>query len=178
ARQPARGARRPGTAGRTARLPATPATHRERNMDASSATRMKSRSQLREERHPNAVTAPPLNRGSMVPRPWRGFWNSIGTALLSGASRVLPPYGHSGSSSAWAARAAEPLEPWQKAANRRRAVFIALTLAWTMVAGLMFLHLQPDGGNPVLSVAQLLLFVALSAWVLTGFVTALMGFWV
>jgi membrane glycosyltransferase len=28
---------------------------------------------LREERHPNAVTAPPLNRGSMAPRPWRGF---------------------------------------------------------------------------------------------------------
>ena len=40
------------------------------------------RSPLREERHPNSVTAPPINRGSMTPRPWRGFWNSIGTALL------------------------------------------------------------------------------------------------
>ena len=40
------------------------------------------RSILREERHPNSVTAPPINRGSMTPRPWRGFWNSIGTALL------------------------------------------------------------------------------------------------
>ena len=30
------------------------------------------RSTLREERHPNAVTAPPVNRGSMTPRPWRG----------------------------------------------------------------------------------------------------------
>ena len=29
---------------------------------------------LREERHPNSVTAPPVNRGSMAPRPWRGFW--------------------------------------------------------------------------------------------------------
>ncbi|MDB5779989.1 MAG: glucans biosynthesis glucosyltransferase MdoH, partial [Polaromonas sp.] len=40
------------------------------------------RSLLREERHPNAVTAPPVHRGSMAPRPWRGFWNSLGTAAL------------------------------------------------------------------------------------------------
>ncbi len=133
---------------------------------------MNTRSLLREERHPNAVTAPPMNRGSMVPRPWRGFWNSVGTALLSTASDLLPPYGQR------AARVAEPNEPWQNAANLRRAVFIALTLAWTMVAGLMFLDLQPEGANPWLQTGQLLLFVVLSAWVLTGFVTALMGFWV
>src|SRR5690606_34334049 len=169
--EPACGAHRPGTTGRTARLPPTPATHRERNMDVRSTARMKPRSLLREERHPNAVTAPPLNRGSMVPRPWRGFWNSIGTALLSSLSGLLPPYGTS-------APAGEATEPWQKAANRRRAVFVALTLAWTMVAGLMFLELQPDGGHPALALAQPLLFVVLSAWVLTGFVTALMGFWV
>ncbi len=36
----------------------------------------------REVRHPNSVTAPPVNRGSMVPQPWRGFWNSIFTAIL------------------------------------------------------------------------------------------------
>ncbi|MDB5851190.1 MAG: glucan biosynthesis glucosyltransferase, partial [Rhodoferax sp.] len=33
------------------------------------------RSSVREERHPNAVTAPPVHRGSMAPLPWRGFWN-------------------------------------------------------------------------------------------------------
>ena len=55
-------------------------------MDTSAATRVSSRALLREERHPNAVTAPPLNRGSMAPRPWRGFWNSIGTAGVSRAS--------------------------------------------------------------------------------------------
>ena len=43
---------------------------------------LKGRSTLREERHPNAVTAPPINRGSMAPRPWRGFWNSLATAAL------------------------------------------------------------------------------------------------
>ena len=36
------------------------------------------------------MTAPPLRRGSMAPRPWRGFWNSLFTALLSSAMRLLP----------------------------------------------------------------------------------------
>lgn len=135
---------------------------------------MTPRSLLREERHPNAVTAPPINRGSMAPRPWRGFWNSIGTVLLSTASGLLPPYAQGQAP----ARAGEPLEPWQNAANWRRAIFVALTLAWTLMAGLMFWELQPASGNGLLRVAQLTLFVVLSAWVLTGFVTALMGFWV
>ena len=135
---------------------------------------MKPRSLLRQERHPNAVTAPPINRGSMAPRPWRGFWNSIGTVLLSTASGLLPPYAQGQAP----ARAGAPLEPWQNAANWRRAIFVALTLAWTLMAGLMFWELQPTSGNGLLRVAQLTLFVVLSAWVLTGFVTALMGFWV
>jgi len=46
---------------------------------------------LREERHPNSVTAPPINRGSMAPRPWRGFWNSIGTALLVSSALAARP---------------------------------------------------------------------------------------
>lgn len=133
---------------------------------------MNLRSPLREERHPNAVTAPPIHRGAMVPRPWRGFWNSVGTALLSTASDLLPPYGQR------APGAPAPREPWQGAANRRRAAFVALTLAWTVMAALMFAHLQPEDGNPWLQAGQLVLFVTLSAWVLTGFVTALMGFWV
>ncbi len=133
---------------------------------------MNVRSRLREERHPNAVTAPPLNRGSMVPRPWRGFWNSVGTALLSTASDLLPPYGQRAASNA------ATQEPWQAAGNRRRAVFVALTLLWTVMAGALFAHLQPEGGNPWMQASQLALFVVLSAWVLTGFVTALMGFWV
>ncbi len=42
-----------------------------------------SRTPVREERHPNSVTAPPVHRGSMPPRPWRGFWNGVATGLLS-----------------------------------------------------------------------------------------------
>jgi membrane glycosyltransferase len=132
-----------------------------------------SRSTLREERHPNAVTAPPINRGSMVPRPWRGFWNSIGTALLSVAGRALPPY----EASAPATDRPAP-EAWENAANRRRAVFVLLTVLTTCLAASLFARAQPEHDNVWLQYGQLALFVVLSAWVVTGFVTALMGFWV
>lgn len=131
------------------------------------------RSVLREERHPNAVTAPPLNRGSMVPRPWRGFWNSIGTTLLSTASRVLPPYSQA------AQQDAKPApEAWVTAANRRRAVFMLLTVLSTAFATSLFADAQPQHNNVWMQYGQLALFGLLSAWVVTGFVTALMGFWV
>jgi membrane glycosyltransferase len=129
---------------------------------------------LREVRHPNSVTAPPINRGSMVPRPWRGFWNSIGTALLSTASRALPPYQRNGASK----EAAEQPMAWQRAANRRRAVFALLTVLSTAFATSLFADAQPVHPNAWLQYGQLALFALLSAWVVTGFVTALMGFWV
>lgn len=141
-------------------------------MTTSTNTTPALRSTLREERHPNAVTAPPINRGSMVPRPWRGFWNSIGTALLSVAGKALPPYEA-------AERAAKPAsEAWETAANRRRAVFVLLTVLTTGLAASLFANAQPEHDNLWLQYGQLALFVVLSAWVVTGFVTALMGFWV
>lgn len=129
------------------------------------------RSQLRAERHPNSVTAPPIHRGSMAPRPWRGFWNSVFTALLSSAMRVLP-------GGTRAARAPEARDPWQAAAQRRRTVFAMLTLLSTGLASWLFALAQPDYGNDLLEWGQIALFAILSTWVVTGFVTALMGFWV
>ena len=123
-------------------------------MDSSALARVTSRSPLREERHPNAVTAPPLNRGSMAPRPWRGFWNSMGTALLSTASDLLPPYGQR------SAAAAEPLAAWQRAANRRRAVFVLLTVLTTGLAASLFASAQPEHDNAWLQYGQLALFGA------------------
>jgi len=125
----------------------------------------------REERHPNSVTAPPIHRGSMVPRPWRGFCNSTVTALLSGAMRLLP-------GGRRATRAQEAREPWQDAAARRRLVFALLTLLSTVIASWLFAQAQPDYGNDLLAWGQIALFAILSTWVVTGFVTALMGFWV
>lgn len=118
-------------------------------------------------RDPNAVTAPPLHRGSMVPRPWRGFWNSLGTALLAQLN------GGRGLRAAVATPA-----PWERAARRRRLALGGLTLTWSLLAGALFVHLQPEHGPLGLRALQAALFVLLSAWVLVGFVTALMGFWV
>ncbi|HSV79178.1 MAG TPA: glucans biosynthesis glucosyltransferase MdoH [Ramlibacter sp.] len=129
------------------------------------------RSALREERHPNACTAPPMRRGSMAPVPWRGFWNSVGTALLSAANRVLP-----GGTAAAAPR--EALAPWQVAGRQRRQIFTLLTVLTTAVASWLFAQAQPDYDNGFLAWGQIALFAVLSTWVVSGFVTALMGFWV
>ncbi|KZT17687.1 glucosyl transferase family 2 [Acidovorax sp. GW101-3H11] len=130
------------------------------------------RSPLREERHPNAVTAPPLQRGSMVPLPWRGFWNSIGTALLlrlTGRGRSNAPH---------ASQADRPPQAWEQAAQRRRWTFALLTVLATALASFLFAGVQPDYENAWLGYGQIALFALLSAWVVTGFLTGLMGFWV
>jgi membrane glycosyltransferase len=129
------------------------------------------RSSLREERHPNSVTAPPVNRGSMAPLPWRGFWNSVGTSLL------MPFTGRRSAPTPLDAELKSP-EAWQRAANTRRMVFLLLTILTTTVATALFAGVQPDYDNAWLQYGQIVLFAILSAWVVTGFTTALMGFWV
>jgi membrane glycosyltransferase len=133
------------------------------------------RSTLREVRHPNAVTAPPINRGTMAPRPWRGFWNSLASAALL---PVLKLMGRTPAELAPAELSAEKPQPWQQAAKRRRAVFILLTVISTALATTLFADLQPDYDNAYLQYGQAALFALLSAWVVTGFMTAMMGFYV
>ena len=131
------------------------------------------RSAVREERHPNAVTAPPINRGSMTPRPWRGFWNSLGTAALVklGAGRdTSAPIKTRGDTG--------PAQPWERAAKQRRMAFMLLTLLSTVIASSLFASVQPDYDNLWLEYGQIGLYGLLSGWVVTGFVTALMGFYV
>lgn len=127
---------------------------------------------LREERHPNSVTAPPLNRGSMVPRPWRGFWNSLGTAALLSMT--------GGEKTSVTREAAQPQAqaPWMKATNRRRVFLPVATVLSTLLATVLFAHMQPDYDSAWLRYGQLGLFALLSGWVVTGFLTALMGFYV
>ena len=129
------------------------------------------RSSLREERHPNAVTAPPVNRGSMAPRPWRGFWNSLVTATLVAMNGLVTASPKPGSTLA-------PAEPWMKATNRRRIFLPLATLLTTLFATLLFADMQPAYDSAWLRYGQLVLFGLLSAWVVTGFLTALMGFYV
>lgn len=130
-----------------------------------------SRPALREERHPNSVTAPPINRGSMTPRPWRGFWNSIGTGLLV-------RLGAGGGRKAAAPTAPQVKQPWQRAAANRRNVFMLLAVLSTVLAATLFASIQPTYDNALLEYGQIALYAILSGWVVTGFVTALMGFYV
>ncbi|MES2977652.1 MAG: glucans biosynthesis glucosyltransferase MdoH [Pseudomonadota bacterium] len=126
---------------------------------------------LREERHPNSVTAPPINRGSMPARPWRGFWNSLLTAALLSLTQLF--------NKAPGRPASElPEEPWMKATRRRRIFLPVATVLSTIFATWLFAGVQPDYDNVALRYSQLALFFLLSGWVVTGFLTALMGFYV
>ncbi|KQT14133.1 glucans biosynthesis glucosyltransferase MdoH [Ramlibacter sp. Leaf400] len=127
------------------------------------------RSRLRAERHPNAVTAPPIHRGSMPVVPWRGFWNSVALATLTRLQRLLG----GGAPSRAASR-----QPWERAAQRRRAAFASIAVLSSAVATALFASAQPQYDNAWLFYGEVALFAALSAWVVTGFATALMGFWV
>lgn len=146
--------------------------HHSSRVDAHGVPAPARRSTLREERHPNSVTAPPVHRGSMPAQPWRGFWNSVGTAVLSGANALLP----GGTPAAPKPRAVK--QAWQRAADRRRLAFALLTILSTSIATWLFADAQPDYGSQWLEWGQIALFAILSTWVVTGFVTALMGFWV
>jgi membrane glycosyltransferase len=120
---------------------------------------------LRAQRHPNSVTAPPIHRGSMPARPWVGFKAGLaaGVAGLLRRGRAAPPV---------------PREPWEHAAARRRGAFLAIAIGSSAIATALFAGARPEETVPALKLVQVALFAALSAWVVTGFVTALMGFWV
>ena len=126
-------------------------------MDAHHSSRVSpvERNTPRAERHPNSVTAPPLNRGSMVPVPWRGFWNSLGAAALlrlTGRAAAAPA----------ASAPGLPAEPWQGAARRRRWTFALLTVLTTALASVLFAGVQPDYENAWLGAGQIALFALLS----------------
>ncbi|HEY1231289.1 MAG TPA: glucans biosynthesis glucosyltransferase MdoH, partial [Ramlibacter sp.] len=127
------------------------------------------RAASRELRHPNAFTAPPVHRGSMPTHPWVGFWPGVQAGVL-GVLRGLA--GRSGRSISLAR------QPWERAAARRRAAFLAIAVITSVLATVLFASARPGDTSPLLKAVQVVLFGGLSAWVVTGFVTALMGFWV
>ncbi len=143
-------------------------------MEQHHPSRVGARSGSREDRHPNSVTAPPVRRGSMPQQPWRGFWNSVGAGLRA---LVLPAAARPADRPA-AQRPCGAPEAWQRAAARRRRALLLLALATTVGATALFAAVQPDYGNAWLEWGQIALFAVLSTWVVTGFVTALMGFMV
>ncbi|MNS68058.1 Glucans biosynthesis glucosyltransferase H [compost metagenome] len=81
--------------------------------------------------------------------------------------------------SAPAAKQATPApQAWERAAGQRRLAFMLLTLLSTVIASSLFASVQPDYDNVWLEYGQIGLYGLLSGWVVTGFVTALMGFYV
>jgi membrane glycosyltransferase len=117
------------------------------------------------------VTPPPMNRTSMVPRPWLPLFPLFGSAKARRKQSLGKPK----------INRAEVYSPdsrgiWHGAATLRRLVLLTLTLAQTYVAtGFMTTVLPYHGAKP-LEFAILALFAMLFFWVSAGFWTAMMGF--
>jgi membrane glycosyltransferase len=118
-----------------------------------------------------ARCAPPLHRGSMVARPWRGFTRSVGDAAL--AALLRPSAHRSGAAAAAPARPA-----WQRAASRRRAALLILVTLTAGCATALLARGLPGLHGAWLRQLQIGVFAVLFAWVAAGFFTAMMGFWV
>ena len=106
------------------------------------------------------AAAPPLQRGSMVPAPWRGFRASLADHLQG---RSTPA-------------AAMPAQAWQDAAARRRHGLLMLVMLCAAGATALLLLTQPAAQGGVLRWLQVGLFALLFAWVSAGCITAVMGY--
>ena len=111
------------------------------------------------QRRDTHQAAPVLQRGSMVPRPWLGFWAGIQAGWRADRDRT----------------AAQPVDPIAR--SPRRVALVLLVMSAALAAALLLTLTQPlDGGHPLAQAAQVLLFTLLFAWVAAGFVTAVMGY--
>ena len=115
-------------------------------------------------------SAPPIRRGSMAARPWRGLARSLSEASLAALRRLRARRRRSD---------ALPAQPaWQHAASRRRAALLVLVALSASGATALLAHGLPPHDSGWLRSTQIGLFGLLFAWVSAGFFTAMMGFWV
>lgn len=108
---------------------------------------------------PLSLTAPPLRRGSMPPRPWTGVWRGL-TQAWRGQDHAD----------------ALPRAAWTLAAARRRRRLLALVLSCATLATLVLELSAPAGERGAWAYLQTGLFALLFAWVSAGCVTAVMGY--
>jgi membrane glycosyltransferase len=114
----------------------------------------------------NTASHPPLARGSMVAQPWEAH---PVRAWMRARLR-----GKRGDKTAFAANA--PLAPWQRTAHQRRTVLAWLVIVPALFATYVFADgLAPDTSEWMTCI-QLALFGTLSAWIMAGFWTGLIGF--
>lgn len=143
-----------------------------RHSSALSATSATAVPSLRTGRYlPPPGSAPPVLRGTMPARPWRGVAASLRSALLP-----LPRPATDAPRQADVRQ--EAPASWERAAARRRFSLLLLVLLSAAGAATLLLHAQPVLNQPVWRVVQVALFSLLFAWIAAGFFTALMGFFV
>ena len=109
------------------------------------------------------------NRCSMTPAPWAGLWYGLWLGLVQFGLSIfhLKP------------QKTNPVqEAWQRAASLRRSVFLLLTIGLSTASTALFIQIQPDSIGPWFAIAQAILFALLFSWIITGLITAFMGFWV
>ncbi|RZI83381.1 MAG: glucans biosynthesis glucosyltransferase MdoH [Rubrivivax sp.] len=126
-----------------------------------------------DQRHPSPMNGrafgpsmPPMARGAMVARPWRGFTRGLLDGLAS--LRRHPAEQATGLAQA----------PWERAARLRRRALTAVIILTTIIATAVLSMAQPTYEHPLLQWMQIGLFALLFAWVSAGCITAVMGFWV
>jgi membrane glycosyltransferase len=123
-----------------------------------------------------ASATPPIDRGSMVALPWRGFVRSLGDAAVSILQRLVR-FRFAGPAGPGAGRCGG-VSSWQRAASRRRNALLVLVALSAGAATAQLAHVLPGYPSEPLHLAQIGLFGLLFAWVSAGFFTAMMGFWV
>lgn len=123
---------------------------------------------------------PPLHRGSMVPRPWRGFIRGVADGLWSLLCAPALALLDAARGRGGADKAQRPLAraPWERAAARRRSALLALVSLSAAAATAALASILPGHPQAWLRAVQIGLFGLLFGWVSAGFFTALMGFWV
>jgi len=121
------------------------------------------------------VCAPPIHRGAMVARPWRGFAGALADAAGAGAAAIarLCLRERPAAGAPERARLA-----WERAASRRRRALLLLIALAAGSATTLLLHELPAHRSGASGLLQIGLFGLLFAWVSAGFFTAMMGFWV
>ncbi|HEY4316480.1 MAG TPA: glucans biosynthesis glucosyltransferase MdoH [Herbaspirillum sp.] len=148
---------------------------------------------------PHVAVAPPLNRKSMVPRPWGELnplvrWVDVANRRFDRRSAqreaarqgiTLPPAPTLASErrrrreedAEWV-DGPDPVGRWHRIGNIRRLALLFLMLLQTGTATYFMREVLPYHGGEPLEAAMLALFAILFCWVSAGFWTALMGFMV
>ena len=127
------------------------------------------------------ASMPPINRGSMTARPWRGFLGGVLDGWIALATRLAgsdAPQRVRFDATAPAPADSAATAAWKQAATRRRHTLLALIALSVISATAMLDQVLPVYDSAWLRSAQIALFSILFGWVSAGFYTAMMGFWV